>query len=485
MADIATDGAGWRGAAEKWLQDLGYPSACIETPMSGLVDEWWRYYRAEADFYSNEVKDVNGKPHKVKVRSMTPARMVCEDMAGLIYNERASISVAEDGELLQAARWLREWLGATRFDDGAPQLVQRMCATGTAAWALHMRNVQTVGRSRGLAVSPQRYDARHIAPLDWDGEECTACAFASTVSVRGEKLTQVEVHRPSDRGPYEVMARFFRDDGQTVVPPGYADGAIDTRQPLKTFELVTLALDNPYWEGSPFGVALFDAALGSVETVDLAFDNIGSDLVLGKKMMFVPQAMMRKDEATGSLIMPQEEDRRFYVALQDATVYQDGRPMITEYNPSLRADEDVKMLSTALQLLGKRCGFGTEYYSLDSKGGVATAKQVASDNAEMMRTVHKHEQIVRPAIECIVAAAASVHRSLGGLAIPDLQGCINVVMGDSIIQDDDSLRERDRADVAAGLLAPWKYMVRWQGYSEDEARAETGADAAGDAPLEA
>ena len=48
MAKIATEGGGWRGAAERWLQGLGYPAACIETPMSGFVDEWWRYYRSEA-----------------------------------------------------------------------------------------------------------------------------------------------------------------------------------------------------------------------------------------------------------------------------------------------------------------------------------------------------------------------------------------------------------------------------------------------------
>lgn len=474
MANIVTEGGGWRGAAERWLRALGYPAASIATPMDSRIEEWWRYYTSEADFYVNEVRDVNGRPHRVKVRSCTPAKMVCEDMAGMVYNERASVSVAEDDAMRSAAKWLARWLARTRFDDGAPVLVQRTCATGTGAWALHLRNVQTVGRSRDLRVSPQRYDARHIRPLDWDGEECTACAFVSQVAVRGEPLTQVEVHRPDDGGRYEVMTRFFRDDGESVVPDGYADGAVNTRQARKTFEIVSLALDNPHWEGSPFGVSLFDAAVGALETTELAFDNIGNELVLGRKMVMIPEAMLRRDEATGRMVIPQEERLQFYVALKDATVYSDGKPMITEYNPELRADEDVKMLSTALQMLGKRCGFGTKYYSLDDAGGVATAKQVASDNSELMRTVHKHEQVIRPAIEGVVAAAAGIFRSLGGLAIPDLEGAVNVVMGDSIIQDDDSLRERDRADVAAGLLAPWRYMVRWQGYSEEEAKAECG-----------
>ena len=485
MANIATEGGGWRGAAERWLQALGYPAASIATRMDSRIGEWWRYYTAEADFYTSEVKDVNGRPHTVKVRSCTPARMVCEDMAGLLYNESASVSVAEDDAMRSAAEWLASWLGRTRFDDGAPQLMQRMCATGTGAWALHLRNVQTIGRSRDLVVTPQRYDARHIVPLDWDGEECTACAFVAQTAVRGEMLTQVEVHRPDGAGRYEIMVRFFRDDGASVMPDGYTDGAVNTRQARKTFELVTLGLDNPYWEGSPFGVALFDAAIGPLETTELAFDNLGNELVLGRKMVMIPQSMMRKEES-GELILPQDEGLQFFVALKDATVYADGRPMITEYNPELRADEDVKMLSTALQILGKRCGFGTKYYALDDAGGVATAKQVASDNAEMMRTVHKHEQVIRPAIEGIVEAAAGIYRSLGGVKMPDIEGAVNVVMGESIIQDDDSLRERDRADVAAGLLAPWRYMVRWQGYSEEEAKAECGiADEAAAAPAEA
>lgn len=486
MANIMTESGGWRGAAERWLQALGYPAASITTPMDSRIEEWWRYYTTEADFYTNEVRDVNGSPHNVKVRSCTPAKMICEDMAGLLYNERASVSVAEDDAMRSAAEWLGPWLGSTRFDDGAPQLMQRMCATGTGAWALHLRNVQTIGRSRDIRVSPQRYDARHIVPLDWDGEECTACAFVARVAVRGEMLTQVELHRPDDAGRYEIMARFFRADGETVIPDGYTGGAVNTRQCRKTFELVTLGLDNPYWEGSPFGVALFDAAVGALETTELAFDNLGNELVLGRKMVMVPEAMLRRDEATGRMVLPQEERLQFYVALKDATVYSDGRPMITEYNPTLRADEDVKMLSTALQVLGKRCGFGTRYYSLDDAGGVATAKQVASDNSEMMRTIHKHGHVIAPAISGIVEAAAGIYRSLGGLAIPDLEGAVNVVMGDSIIQDDDSLRERDRADVAAGLLAPWRYMVRWQGYSEEEAKAELGiADEAAGAPIEA
>ena len=74
-----------------------------------------------------------------------------------------------------------------------------------------------------------------------------------------------------------------------------------------------------------------------------------------------------------------------------------------------------------------------------------------------------------------MAAAAGIYRNHArGVNLPDITGAVQVVLGDSIIQDDDALRDRDRADVAAGLLEPWRYMVRWQGYSEEDARAFTG-----------
>lgn len=138
------------------------------------------------------------------------------------------------------------------------------------------------------------------------------------------------------------------------------------------------------------------------------------------------------------------------------------------------------MLETALQMLGKRMGFGMKYYALDAAGGITTAKQVASDNAELMRTVRRHEHVIAPAIASLMAAAAGIYRSLSTERVPDITGAVEVVLGDSIIQDEDSLRERDRADVAAGLLEPWRYMVRWQGYSEEDARAFTGEGDVGD-----
>ena len=473
------------GAVAEWLGQLGYPAASLATPMDAAVGMWWSYLTTEAKFYVREERDQNGRPVKVPVRSCTPADMVCADMASLIYNERAQISVPEDE---RADGWLQGWLGRTAWHDRAPLAIERMCGTGTAAWALHIRGVQEIGRSSALSVEPIRYDARSIVPLSWEVDRCTDCAFVADVWLRGERCTQVEVHRPQDNGDYEIMCAFFGEDGDRIEPPGYLDGdrSVATRQKSPTFSLIRLAKDNRIWDYSPMGVALFSDAIGALETVDLAFDMIGNDLVLGRKMLALPESMMHRD-ADGSLHLPMLEGQQFFLGLRDANVY-DGKLGVYEYNPDLRADDDRQMLATALQMLGKRVGFGMKCYALDSQGGITTAKQVASDNAEMMRTVRRHEHLIRPAIASLMAAACGIYRGLSseGRGLPDIAGQVSVELGDSIMQDDDSLRERDRADVAAVLLEPWKYMVRWQGYTEEEAKAAQGMDEGmRDVPLEA
>lgn len=135
--------------------------------MDAHVSRWWAYLMAEADFYTREEVDENGRRNKVKVRSCTPADMVCEDMAALLYNEKASISLTDPDSEEAATAWLEGWLNRTAWNDKAPLAMKRMCATGTAGWALHVSRAAEVGQSDSLQVDPIRYDARSIVPLEW------------------------------------------------------------------------------------------------------------------------------------------------------------------------------------------------------------------------------------------------------------------------------------------------------------------------------
>lgn len=479
---------GLNSEASKWFASLGYDNADLHTPMDSYITNWWSYIQQERNpFYWLEEPDAQNpaKKNKIKVRSCTPASMVCDDMAGLIYNETASISLdAIDNQT--TVDWLDQWLDITMWHDRAPLAIGRMCSTGTAAWALHVSGFTETGKSPMLKVRPMRYDARSIIPLSWEADDCIDCAFLANVYIHGKKCTQIEVHQRGDDGNYQIYCGFFDDSGKQFVPSGYLDSntSVNTKQPYPTFSLIRLAFDNPYWDYSPMGVALFHDAIDALKTVDLAFNNMGDDLIMGRKLLVLPESMLTKDEY-GNAQVPMLTGKRFFVAVKSNTY--DDKARVFEYNPSLRTEENRQALSTALQMLGKRIGFGIKAYALDDQGGITTAKQVAADNSEMMRAVRRHEHIIKPAIQSLITAACGIYRELGTTPLADIAGQVNVVLGDSIMQDDDSLRERDRADVAAGLLEPWKYMVRWQGYTEEEAKAVQDAndDTALGIPIEA
>ena len=120
-----------------------------------------------------------------------------------------------------------------------------------------------------------------------------------------------------------------------------------------------------------------------------------------------------------------------------------------------------------------RTGLGAKFFSLDSAQGIKTATEVASDNSELMRNLVKHENAIEPAMVIICRAACEIQSALGAGNLGDTNDSITVTFDDSIIQDTDALRERDRADVAAGLMQAWEYRSKWYGETEEQAREMT------------
>ena len=230
---------GLNSAASKWFKSLGYDDADLHTPMDPYITKWWSYIQQEGNpFYWLEEPDSQNpkQKNKIKVRSCTPASMVCDDMAGLIYNETASISLDKVDDQT-TVDWLEQWLDLTMWHDRAPLAIGRMCSTGTAAWALHVSGFMETGKSPLLNVRPMRYDARSIIPLSWEADDCIDCAFLADVYIHGKKCSQIEVHQRGDDGNYQIYCGFFDDTGKQFVPAGYLDSntSVNTKQPYPLF----------------------------------------------------------------------------------------------------------------------------------------------------------------------------------------------------------------------------------------------------------
>ena len=106
-------------AGISWVRSLGYPDAGV--PMRGELAKWWAWYRATGAFYSSVETAADGKgTFKVERITMNPAKMACEDWAGILFNYRTSVGLEgvtdlDDGdepeEAMQTALdWMTQWV---------------------------------------------------------------------------------------------------------------------------------------------------------------------------------------------------------------------------------------------------------------------------------------------------------------------------------------------------------------------------------------
>lgn len=472
-------------AGIKWVRSLGYPDAdrLLETES----ETWWDWYCSKGTFYSYIETSADNKTFKVERISFNPAKMVCEDWASILFNYRTTLGLAgvsdldddqePDKVLAYAFEWLQAWAEQVRLFSDASSW-ERTFGLGTIALVPALENLRIDGLpDQDTQLRLDRYDVRTFIPLSWDASGCTEAAFASEVAVGGKTYTQWCVHTLDDQGRAVIRtAHFNSDTGQRVELDGFA-AEVNTGIKGQLFALVSPEVDVTYDNAGPLGVPVFDSAIGAIKLADGSFDNAWRDIFLGQKMLFIPEEMLGRDE-NGDVTVPRAKDQQLFMAKPEDGINTTGRQGIDEYNPDLRTAANRESIDTALALLGKRCGFGMRYYSLSDSGDPKTAKEVGADNAELMRNAKKHEQAMAVGICHVAEASAALAAKYCGVSLPDLTGQVRVIFGDTIIQDEDTERERMRADVAAGLVPAYKYVMSYYGVDRETALEWTDNDGA-------
>ncbi len=465
-----------------WLRNQGYPVP--DTIMGGYIDIWWEWMRATSAFYDSTDVSPDGHTYKVERITMTPAKMVCEDWASLLFNDETLINLSgvadlEEGQepaedLAHTNDWLQAWVERSELLE-CSSLIERCFGLGTAAWALGLKDIHDDGSANEDAdVTLHWYDARSIIPLSWTSEGVIAAAFTTTVVVNGKTYTQVTLHAPENDG-YVIKTAFFKGNGQRVELEGFT-AEVRTQCKTPTFAIITPAIDNTYEDYSPFGVSVIDRCIGTIKVADGAFDNLWKDLFLGQKLLLLSESLLKQDEQ-GNYIVPRSRSQQLFMGTESDAV--DGKDLVYEYNPDLRVADNRQAINTGLALLGKRAGFGSTYYALDKDGNVAkTAKEVATSNAELVRNAHKHEKKIEPAIATICEAAVALAKQFIDPKLLSVEGLVSVNFGDTVVDDDTTERENDRADVAAGLLPAYRYIMKWQCVDDNTARDWAGEEPA-------
>ncbi len=430
-----------------------------------LVKTWLSWYKSNVPRFHN-YKVYNGvKDVKQRRRSAGMAKTVCEDWASILANEHTLIVIDDE----ETKKVVESILTASKFATRLNQGVEKAFALGFGAFIVRVDNLKVneageVFGSDGV-VRVEYVVATRCYPLTVDDDDITECAF---VSKRNGKVF-ISLHLKDDEGNYVIENLTGTEkNGTGITIDEDASYTFRTKSAKKWFQIIKPNIANNIAPDSPLGISVFANAIDQLETTDIIFDAFGVEYQYGRKRVYASAEATTITADGENRPTFDENDIVFYQFPKGGAIGGDDKPYVQESTGELRAEAFVSGMNEALNILSTRVGLGENRYRYDTSG-ISTATQVISENSAMFRTKKKHEKLLDEVIKGLIDTIIYASNTFCGTkAKPDAS--IRVQFDDSIIEDKTAERERDRQDVAAGLMAKWEYRVKHYGETEDEAK---------------
>lgn len=219
-------------------------------------------------------------------------------------------------------------------------------------------------------------------------------------------------------------------------------------------------------KSSPLGLSAFADAIEELKDLDIAYSRNAEEIADSRKLAMIDDRIIQKlayKDEKGNVVRPEVKLPKYFKAVGglEAEVYH-------EINPSLNTSVRKEGINQQLSLIGFKCGFSNGYFVLDEKTGMVTATQVESDDRRTIQLIKDVRDALQKCLDDLFYAQ-SVFADLYGLA-PVGEYEVQYDFGD-ITYNEEEDRARNLTLANAGYIPKWQYLVRFEGYSEEEAKA--------------
>ena len=450
------------------------------------------YYKAWHDVPVKTIRDPKGK-HRT-MATMNAGKMACSQMARYVWNERCEITASStDNGPDPVNDFLQHVLHDNHFGTAFGDLMEKAFALGGGAlkeWVEIPKdeNGNDIGEGRiriGYTMASQ------FVPTAWDNSKVTSGIFISREARDGYYYTVVEWHR-LDGTTYRVTNDLYRLPVKDAEPQNILGWwyPLNEIYPLLSPDTTIEDVQNAYFQyfrpfganfaddNSPLGMSIYAPAMNTLHGLDVMFDSLQREFVLGKKRIIAPARAMKvsagvnggrpdryfdaDDEVWEALATDNPEDLKIY-----------------DNSVDLRVDQHISGINGDLSILCAQIGFDPGTLSFDATRGLKTATEVISENSKTFGTVSAHENIIRDTLTDMVHAIFDLAVKYGltweGQSVESLiaKGYqVSVKFDDSIIQDRQQDINQGTMLVGAGLMSKKKFMMDTLGYTEDVADKE-------------
>jgi A118 family predicted phage portal protein len=434
----------------------------IESPVMDTV------IKKCAAVYSGEPpwKDV-----KNGIRTINFAKSLSSETARL-----ATLAIKITIEGSARAEWLQQQTDAVFFS--IRKWVEYGCAYGTVV-------IKPNGKTLDVFTPDE------VLITDYDNQNITGMIFKDTYTQGKWYYTRLEYHRFAEEKqgeetvrPYYISNRAYRSkspdsigDPVALKDTKWSELMADSPPILKTngesldgpmFGVFVTPQANNVDKSTPLGLPVYAEALEELKDLDIAYSRMTGEINDSERIVLADDRLLSPAGTPVNKMTPGAAATT-HLPKYVRNVYGDGTDTFyQEINPTLNTEVRVNGLNALLSQIGYKAGFSNGYFVFDQKTGMVTATQVESDDR---RTIQYIKDVRDQLEKCMDAVyyALSVYADLYGES-PAGEYEVTYDFGDITYN-----REEDRARwwgyVTAGKVPAWMYFVKFEGFSEEDAKA--------------
>ncbi|ARK28786.1 Phage portal protein, SPP1 Gp6-like [Halalkalibacter krulwichiae] len=425
------------------------------------IDKWKALYQGYfSDWHDLQYNTVNGTKKRTMATLGMP-KVVAQEMASLIFNERCEINISDEGLSKEITNVFEQNKFVKRFQD----YLEFQFALGGMVIKPYFSDGQ-------LKLSYVTADC--FVPLSWDNQGIHEAVFPNEIRKGDKRYTHLEWHLWEGK-EYVIKNELFVSDNNSdlgkqvplsVLYPDLEEEVRITAFKRSNFVYFRPNVANNIDMHSPLGISLFANALDTLKSLDIAFDSYQREFRLGKRRIIVPASAVKMVvDGQGNMVRYFDADDEVYQAMGSGGM---DDQKIHDSTVELRVEEHIAAINSLLNLLATQTGFSTGAFTFDGKS-MKTATEVVSENSKTFKSKQSHENVIEAGltelIDCVIQTAELYEL----FSRPKENWDVTVTFDDSIAEDRAAEINKQIKMVVGGLQSRKRAIMKVHGVTEDEA----------------
>lgn len=416
------------------------------------ITRWNDIYCGGGDWRYTRKGGLNGGSRRVA--SMGAAKALCAELARLCFTEGCEVCSSDE----DTQAFVREVLRRNRFAERFPEFLQRVFALGGGAVKVYWD-----GEIRLDFIT-----ADSFIPTNWDSRSISGGAFASKLirDGKGYILAETQTMQGSD---LVIENRLFHENGASAklneLLPNVSEKSVlkGIGKPLFVYFSVGRSENG---DCPLLGSSVFAEAVDTLKCLDIVFDSLEREFVLGKKRIIVPSYAVRGEyDENGDIKRYFDVNDEVFQAM---SVSDNEELKITDNTAQLRVTEHTDAITALLDMLCMQAGLSEGALSYKD-GTIKTAAEVVSRNSKTYRTQAFYRGVISDGLSQVTQLICTLGKMAGKL--PDnAADTATVMFADGAAEDDGTRADRALKLYGAGIISRTRALSQIYGISLEEAQ---------------